>query len=203
LRRLGRDGSLDELVTVLSDWERWAAEILESHVSFPILGYFRSQHDNQSWLAALTVILDTSALSMIGVGGAPTSQARRTFAMARHAAVDLSQVLNASPTHRHGRERPGVGEPESVHAVPGRSGVTLADIADALGSAAVGVSVELSDEKQARLDKMRRSYEPYVEALAVRLLSPLPPLIESAPARDNWLTSPWETIADPGSGKGG
>ena len=49
--------------TLLTDWERWAAEVLESHLSYPVLSYYRSQHDNQSWLATLTMILDTSSLA--------------------------------------------------------------------------------------------------------------------------------------------
>ena len=39
---------------LLVEWERWAAELLESHLSFPVLSYYRSQHDNQSWVGALT-----------------------------------------------------------------------------------------------------------------------------------------------------
>jgi hypothetical protein len=34
--------------------EDWSAGLLESHLSYPVLSYYRSQHDNQSWLAALT-----------------------------------------------------------------------------------------------------------------------------------------------------
>src|SRR5712664_313072 len=57
-------GDLDVLDTLLRDWEHWAAEVLESHLSYPVLSFFRSQHDNQSWLGALTTILDASALFM-------------------------------------------------------------------------------------------------------------------------------------------
>jgi len=62
---------------------------------FPILSsaIFGSQHDNQSWLAALTAILDTCALIMAGVEGTCERQAELTFAMARHAVIDLSLVL--------------------------------------------------------------------------------------------------------------
>src|SRR5262249_61191856 len=75
----------------------WAAEMLESHLSFPVLRYYRSQHDNQSWLAALTAILDTSALLITTVKGSDGHQARLTFAMARHAAVDLGLVSQNQP----------------------------------------------------------------------------------------------------------
>src|SRR5262249_54266920 len=69
----------------------------ESHLSFPVLSYYRSQHDNQSWVAALTTILDTSALLIAGVDRPEGYQARLTFAMARHAAVDLGLVFRTPP----------------------------------------------------------------------------------------------------------
>ena len=66
-RRGGRRPSPGRL---LNDWERWSAEVLESHISFPVLAFYRSQHDNQSWVAALTTVLDTCALVITGVDGA-------------------------------------------------------------------------------------------------------------------------------------
>ena len=79
----------------LHQWEHWAAEVLESHISYPVLALFRSQHINQSWLGALTTILDVSALIIVGIDGIASNQARLTFAMARHAVVDLAQVVGA------------------------------------------------------------------------------------------------------------
>ena len=87
----------DDLHELLSDWERWSAELLESHVSFPVLSYFRSQHDNQSWVAALTTILDSCCLAIARVENAPVRTARLTFAMARHAVVDLCHVFHREP----------------------------------------------------------------------------------------------------------
>ena len=72
LIRLARGRNLAALGRFLEEWERWAAQVLESHVSFPMLSYYRSQHDNQSWLAALTVVLDSSALVLSWWRG-PTS----------------------------------------------------------------------------------------------------------------------------------
>ena len=81
-------------VALLTEWERWSAELLESHISYPQLCYFRSQHTNQSWLSALTAILDTSALLIAGVTAQEARQAQLTFAMARHAVVDLAQIFS-------------------------------------------------------------------------------------------------------------
>src|SRR5262245_46601914 len=95
-RHLGdEDGELREL---LRDWERWSAEVLESHLSFPVLAYFRSQHDNQSWVSALSVVLDVCALLLTRLVDRPLSSARLTFAMARHAVKDLCAVFRLQPT---------------------------------------------------------------------------------------------------------
>ena len=70
LRRHSHPHGLEMLQSLLADWERWSAELLESHLSYPVLAYYRSQHNNESWLSALTAILDTSALVMMGLEGA-------------------------------------------------------------------------------------------------------------------------------------
>ena len=57
-RRVVEAGATDELRPLLDRWEEWTAELLESHLSYQVLSYFRSQHENQSWLAALTAIMD-------------------------------------------------------------------------------------------------------------------------------------------------
>jgi hypothetical protein len=81
------------LTTLLGEWERWSATMLETHISYPILCYYRSQHDNQSWLAAVTAILDTCALLITTIEGPSTRQAQLTFAVARHTLVDLGHVF--------------------------------------------------------------------------------------------------------------
>ena len=85
------------LDSFMSEWETWSAELLENCLSFPILAYYRSQHDNQSWLATLTAILDTCALSICGLSNADPYQARLTFAIARDVAVDVSLIFKIRP----------------------------------------------------------------------------------------------------------
>lgn len=89
--------SATEAHQLLRDWERWSAELMESHLSHPVLAYFRSHHEDQSWLAALTLMLDASALLIAGMDGIIAHQAHLTFAIARGAAMDLCQVFDASP----------------------------------------------------------------------------------------------------------
>src|SRR5258708_15854861 len=86
----------------LSEWERWSAELLESHLAYPVLAYYRSQHEEQSWVAALTMIMDVCALvlaceNLSTLDEDLTEQAAYTFAIARHAAADLPQVFFIAP----------------------------------------------------------------------------------------------------------
>ena len=76
---------------------RFSRAMIQSSISYPAVAFFRSQHQRQSWVSALATILDLSALVEVGLEGVPTWQAHVTFAMARHAAVDLTQVLHADP----------------------------------------------------------------------------------------------------------
>src|SRR5437660_12783653 len=101
LRRNGADKHVEELRMLLHDWEVWCADILESHLSYPILAFYRSQHEPQSWVEALTVILDTCALVLTSMEDAPLAAARFTFAAARHAVVVLAPVLNSFSFYGH------------------------------------------------------------------------------------------------------
>src|SRR5947209_9201292 len=58
LRRNHAGKNVEELRMLLHDWEVWCAEILESHLSYSVVAFYRSQHDQQSWLRVLTVILE-------------------------------------------------------------------------------------------------------------------------------------------------
>src|SRR5438094_6822061 len=97
LRRQGERQNAEALVQYLRDWETWSAQLMESHLSYPVLCYFRSQHNNQSWLAALTAVLYACALLIAYAQGALKSQAELTFAISRHAVVDLAQVMHIPP----------------------------------------------------------------------------------------------------------
>ena len=179
LRRHGESGHMHDLEVVLHEWEHWAAELLESHLSYPVLCYFRSQHDNQSWLGALTTVLDTCALVLVGVDGAPTWQAKLTFAMARHAVVDLAQIFRTAPSAPQACiTRLYPGDLERIREILERNSAHLDDGAGA----------------EEKLTELRLMYEPYVSALSELLLMPLPPWILGEDAIDNWKTSAWGRI---------
>src|SRR5437879_6672724 len=124
IRRLGQWQDLDALGQFLAAWENWAAALLESHISYPVLARFRSQHGNESWVASLTTILDTCALVLAGLDGVRPRQAWLTFAMARHVAVDLCQVLD-TPPHPPDRDRLPPDDLRRLRAVLNEAGVVL------------------------------------------------------------------------------
>jgi len=174
LRRHSYDGGQDALRELLKDWELWSAELMESHLSYPVLAYFRSQHDNQSWIASLTAILDTCALLKVGIEDACERQAELTFAIARHAVVDLSQVFGTPPKSLPHDRLPLAG---------------LSRIRDTL--AQHGLKLKDGDEADSKLAGLRGMYEPYVFALATYLNLSLPPWIPEKKGKDNWQTTAW------------
>jgi hypothetical protein len=169
LRRHSSAEGAEALTELFREWERWSAELLESHVSFPVLAYYRSQHDNQSWVAALTTILDVCSLIVSGIEGAPTRDARLAFAMARHAVVDLARVFNRSP---------GAPRPDRLPEAE------LARLKQAL--AASGMPLKSDAGVEQHLLHHRQMYEPYVHALSEFLLMPLPAWLPPPGAKDNW-----------------
>jgi hypothetical protein len=52
----------EELPDFYRQWERWEADLAESHSSYPILLRLRSPHPKASWLIALLAVLDSAAL---------------------------------------------------------------------------------------------------------------------------------------------
>ncbi len=182
LLRAARARNSLAVIPFLAEWERWAAELLESHLSFPVLSYYRSQHDNQSWLAALTTILDTCALIIAGVQDIDPYQAQLTFAMARHAAVDLALIFQ-TPPHA----------PTVDRLPPERLAAMRAEFEK------VGLALQAEKAVDIRLTELRGLYEPFVNALAEFLLFKLPPVVVDKPSVDNWQTSAW-TKRTPGIG---
>lgn len=169
LRRHSYQGADESLALLLNEWERWSAELLESHISYPLLCYFRSQHTNQSWLSSLTAILDTSALLIAGVRGHEARQAQLTFSMARHALVDLAQIFFVS------------SDPPAVDRLPEER---YNELYGRLCQS--GVAMCRDGQSYARLRELRVLYEGYASGLADYLHMPLPPWMPSSSKLDNW-----------------
>jgi hypothetical protein len=159
LRRQTGVHGLEALTQLLEDWEIWSADLMESHLSYPVLAYFRSQHDNQSWIASLTAILDVCSLAMVGLEGMCQYQARMTFAIARHALVDLSQVFSAPPAKE-----------EKINRLPPEAWEELRKRLSNEGFVLTG-----GDKALEELRRLRNLYEPYALSLAAYLRLDLPP----------------------------
>ena len=177
LRRHSGVQGAEALDRLLRDWERAAAEILESHVSYPPVAYFRSQHNNESWLAALAAILDTTAVLLTCIDDTNVRQTRLTFAICRHTVVDLAQLFHLPP------------QQPPVDRLPDED---FDRIRGMLSGA--GFAVRETDVARTKLKELRELYEPYVYALSLFLYMALPPWILSKEITDNWRTTAWGRI---------
>jgi hypothetical protein len=165
--------SMRELEDLLRDWQQWSAELLESQLSYPMLAYYRSQHDNQSWLAALAAIMDTCALLMVGFSGVRTFQARLTFSTARQAVVEMGRVFNAG------------ARPNDRDRLPAHDFIRLqVQLREA------GLQFGDNSEPERTLTAFRHTYEPFLEGLAQYLSLTLPGWLPGENRLDNWQNSP-------------
>jgi hypothetical protein len=172
LSRHGHRGSTHALDEFLHEWERWSAEVIESHRSYPMLNY-RSQHDNQSWLAALAVIMDSCALVMVDIKDMSTFQARMTFSSSRLAVIELSRILAVKP-QAMAEARLTSSDYAQMRAELNESGMLLVDDQGA----------------EDKLSEFRSTYEPFLIGLAEYLLLTLPGWLPSPEVLDNWQNNP-------------
>ncbi|HTW43810.1 MAG TPA: potassium channel family protein [Solirubrobacteraceae bacterium] len=172
--RTTQTGGWAKLGSYLGEWEQWVAELMETHLAYPVLGYFRSQHVNQNWLAAMCTVLDACAFTIAAAPKDSAEPARFTFAIARHAVVDLTYSYRVQP----------VGE---VNRLPDAD---LRALLRQLREADVHPHV-VDNTVAERLRHMRALYEPYVCALTRRLELALPPWLAPESPTDNWRNTDW------------
>jgi hypothetical protein len=176
LRRHAYEGGEAELIALLSEWERWSAEILESHISYPLLCYYRSQHDNQSWLSALVAVLDVCGLLITTVEGPAARQAQLTFAMSRHALVDLGHVFHVEQSAKQ-------MEQTTANRLPPDAFANLCENLSGLHLRLCGDPASMQ-----RLTAIRALYEPHALALADYLKMTLPVWVAEPKKADTWKT---------------
>jgi hypothetical protein len=181
LRRHSHVHGFNVLRRYLQEWEIWCAQLMESHLSYPVLCYFRSQHDNQSWLAAFAAVLDASALLIAYSTGEAKWQAQLTFAISRHAISDLCEVLRVRPL-----------TPISNRLPP----KDLEEVRNLIAECGTGKCTEAGDLK---LNELRSMYEPQLSALSRRLLMPLPSWGVGAKFVETWKRTAWDRITSESS----
>ncbi|PZR68446.1 MAG: two pore domain potassium channel family protein [Solirubrobacterales bacterium] len=169
LVRSGERAGWGELDAYLQEWEGWAAELMETHLSYPAIGYFRSQHVNQNWLAALTAVVDSCAFAIAFAPEGEVLAAELTFAIGRHALADLAYAYRAPVKASHADRLPDGDLDELCSRLEG-SGLALAD----------------GDEARSRLRELRASYERYTIAIAAQLALPLAGWLPSEDVIENW-----------------
>lgn len=174
LRRHGFDGGEEALIELLMEWERWSAEILESHISYPILCFYRSQHDNQSWLSGLVAMLDTCALLISVLEGPASRQAQLTFVMARHALIDVANVFHVKEQRLW----------ETAQANNRLGSDDFARLCDVLADMGLRLCADRASAE--RLETVRALYEPYAGTLSLYLRMPLPPWVAEKREKDQW-----------------
>jgi hypothetical protein len=140
-----------------------------------MLAYYRSQHPNQSWLGALTVVVDVSALAMLGADGDLKRQAEFTFAAGRHALVHIASVFRAHPHGPHADRL---------------SSEDFSRLRDAISTGNTPLRSERISEPELR--KLRTTYEPYARALGAYLLMAVPHWVRSERMSENWRVASWE-----------
>jgi hypothetical protein len=152
LHRMGSAGMASSLPELFAEWERWVADVLESHMSYPILSLFRSPHDNTSWVTSLGSVLDAATLMLTSVDDEPDERAKLLYGTGVHAVEDLYYYLRLT-------EREAVIQRDEFESV-------LEDMKDD------GFSIRPADDAFARFTEKRAKYAPRLDALAVLLAAP-------------------------------
>ncbi len=211
----------NELQQLLRDWERVSADMLESHVSYPVVAYFRSQHSNESWLAALAAILDASALLIAGLSGFhPESVGKRVESLVPAAsdnpgafAAPVPRSPDSNSTDGSGAKAACARQARLTFAMCRHTVVDLAQVFSATPRPAAdrlpppelerlratlaqdGFVLQDTPEANQKLIKLRGMYEPYLESLGRFLLMDVPPWILQGEIIENWRTSAWGRIS--------
>jgi hypothetical protein len=141
-------GIVDDLPRVFADWQAWAAEILDSHLAYPILAYFRSSHDNDSWISSLGAVMDAATLVLTTIEGGPYGWAKLYRAVGGHCLEDLVIAFRLQVEPGVGLEREEFDE--ARHRLE-QAGYTLHD----------------PDESWAHFARLRSEYAGRVNALAL------------------------------------
>jgi Ion channel len=157
LRRYAGSDRSEVLRSNLHEAERWMAEMLQSHLSHPVLSFYRAQHWGQSWLISLTTVLDACALLIVGGNGLPAAQARITYRMGLRLLKDLTEALSLT------------ADPEC------ESRLTEADLPVLRSGLKVMLpTLTLGPKASERLLRLVRRYDIYLFALSDWLVIPLP-----------------------------
>lgn len=180
LKRYDAHG-IESLIDLLSELERWSANLLESYLSYPSLALYRSQHEKMSWLGALTMIMDACSLIKVSCDKKNPEhnkllrQAELSYALARHVVVDLAYVLDVPPLKPTTDRLPPEEWQRLATSLQGQ-----------------GIWVSEADAAYSKLQALRKDYEPYINGVSEALFLPLPPWIPMDGDKDSWQIAAWD-----------
>jgi hypothetical protein len=152
LHRMGSGGTTSSLPDLFAEWERWVADVLETHMSYPLLALFRSPHDDTSWVTALGSVLDAATLLLTSVEDEPDERTKLLYGTGVHAVEDLFHYYRLT-------EREAAIRRDEFDDV-------LQDMKDD------GFAIRSADDAFARFTAKRAAYAPRLDALAVLLAAP-------------------------------
>ena len=136
----------DRLPPFFVVWQRWCAEVLDSHIAYPVLAWFRSSHDNLSWISALGAVLDAACLVLTTIKGIPRGDAELVRRVGSHLVEDMANL--------------GFGA--GAHVPLSREAFDLV----CARLAAVGYELEPADEAWPRFEAARSQYIDRLEGMA-------------------------------------
>jgi hypothetical protein len=94
-------GINDALPMLYADWEQWAAEVTESHTTYPVLLLFRSPEPWLNWIVGLLAVLDAGAMQLALCPSTAPSQTRLClrmgFTLFNRLARSLGYPVNDDP----------------------------------------------------------------------------------------------------------
>ncbi len=149
------------LPDLFAEWERWAAEVLDTHVAYPLLGFFRSSHDNLSWISALGTVLDAASLILTTIEGVPRGEAELFRRVGSHLVEDITNF----------GFRAGVAAATGPDGA--RSGLDRAAFEEAcLRLAEAGYVLARGDQAWTAFEEARAAYAGRLEAMAAYWATP-------------------------------
>jgi hypothetical protein len=163
LHRYASPDRLEILRGNLLEGERWMAEMLQSHLSHPVLAFYRAQRWGQSWLVSLTIVLDSCALLIVSGDGIAAEQARLTYRLGLRLLTDLTDALGLA------------ADPRS------RGRLTEAEVPALLAAMeSSAIPWTIGPRQAAQLLRLVRRYEVYLLPLSEWLVIPLPDWVPAA-----------------------
>ncbi|HEY6875892.1 MAG TPA: ion channel [Candidatus Dormibacteraeota bacterium] len=96
LLETAKDKRMDSVLEeTFEEWRKWSAMVLESHLAYPLLFYFRSSHDNEAWVNSFAAVMDAATLVLTSIEDEPSAgKAKLLLTVGNHMVEDLSWLFH-------------------------------------------------------------------------------------------------------------